>query len=135
MFPGTPLRSRLFLSISAVLVATACGNASYGTAGNNPPPPTVADIKIVSGAQTKANHAFNPNPYTVALNGAGSVTVKWGNDDSFTHTVTEDGANPSFNSNNLTPGSVFSFQFTAAGTYNYHCSIHHTMVGQVVVTP
>lgn len=133
MFPS--IRPRAWLIPAVAFLAVACGNNSYGMTSNNPPNPTVADIKIVSGARTKTNQAFNPNPYTVALNGAASVTVKWGNDDGTVHRVTEDGASPTFASNNMAGGTTFSHDFTTAGTYTYHCSIHPTMVGTVVVTP
>ena len=30
-------------------------------------------------------------------------------------------------------GDTYSFTFTAAGTYPYHCSIHPNMVGTIVI--
>jgi len=35
----------------------------------------------------------------------------------------------------LLKGTTFTHNFTTAGTYNYHCSIHPNMVGQIQVNP
>jgi plastocyanin len=56
--------------------------------------------------------------------------VTWTNNDSIGHTVTADDG--SFNSP-VDPGKTFSFTFTKAGTYTYHCSIHPTMKATIVV--
>jgi plastocyanin len=126
---------RRFVAVSsAFLVAVvACSSSTdYGSGGSNPPPS--ADVLILSGASTKGASAFDPNPFTVSLGGAATVDVKWGNADGITHTVTADGASPLFSSGNVGPGMTFTFSFTAAGSYSYHCSIHPTMVGTVQVT-
>ncbi len=47
------------------------------------------------------------------------------------HTVTSDRG--TFDSKPLPPGAEFSFAFTDAGTFDYHCEIHPTMRGRVVV--
>ncbi len=73
------------------------------------------------------DEAFIPQTLTVPVN----TTVKWRNRDNITHTVTSDDA--LWNSGNILGGSSFSFQFTAAGTYHYHCSIHTFMKGTIIV--
>ena len=78
-------------------------------------------------AVTIQNFAFGPGTITVA---AGS-TVTWTNSDSTTHTVTADDG--SFDSKQLAAGSTFSQTFTKAGTYAYHCAIHTSMTGTIVV--
>lgn len=114
-----------FLSITlAILALAACGSDSTG---NNPPPSS--DVLIVSGADTKGASAYDPNPFTISL--ATQTTVKWGNGDGITHTVTADGG--AFDSGNLASGNSFSHTFAAPGTFGYHCTIHPTMVGTVVV--
>jgi plastocyanin len=113
----------------------ACSSSTdYGSGGGGGGTPLVADVKIVSGASTKGANAFNPNPFTVALNGGASVDVKWGNGDAISHTVTQDGGTPLFNQG-LAKGATFTFSFTQAGTYTYHCSIHPSMTGSIVVNP
>jgi plastocyanin len=69
------------------------------------------------------------DPATVTIKTGESVT--WTNEDSVTHTVVGD--NGEFQSGDLADGATFSFTFDTAGTYTYHCSIHPSMKGTVVV--
>jgi plastocyanin len=87
-----------------------------------------------AGAQGKTttvsikNFAFNPPNATVAP----GTTVTWVNNDQTAHTVTaNDGA---FDSGTLQPGQSYSFKFDKAGTYAYHCNIHHDMTATVTVS-
>ncbi len=76
---------------------------------------------------TIQNFAFNPGSLTVPVN----TTVTWTNKDGTIHTVTSDTG--VFNSGNLSANGTFSFKFTAAGTYMYHCAIHTYMTGTIIV--
>lgn len=71
------------------------------------------------------NFTFSPQTVTIKS----GTTVTWTNQDSVAHTVISD----SFASNNLNPGDTFQFTFNTPGTYNYHCSIHPSMTGTVIV--
>ena len=71
--------------------------------------------------------SFQPDVVKVKV----GAKVTWTNDDTVAHTVTAD--TNSFASGNLQPGGSFSFTFTRPGTYAYHCSIHPSMHGSVVV--
>lgn len=71
--------------------------------------------------------AFNPSTITVAA----GTTIKWTNKDLVAHTVTSDTGQ--FESGSLTTGSTFSFTFTTAGTFPYHCTPHPSMTATVVV--
>lgn len=73
------------------------------------------------------NLAFNPEIVTISV----GDSVEWTNNDSFDHTVTSDTG--AFNSGDIVPGGTFSLEFTTAGTYEYHCEIHPSMTGTVVV--
>ncbi|HEY7028298.1 MAG TPA: plastocyanin/azurin family copper-binding protein [Gemmatimonadales bacterium] len=133
-------RTLALLSLSLVgLAGLACGSTtSYGSGGgggSNYPNPTGAQVIMVHGARNKTTTAFSPDPFTVSLNGAASVSVEFGNDDNETHHVVESVANPTFDSGNLLKGTTYTHNFTTAGTYNYHCSIHPNMVGQIKVNP
>ena len=71
--------------------------------------------------------AFTPATITVKV----GTTVKWGNRDDVQHTITGDDG--TWGSTLLKKGDDFSFTFTQAGTYTYHCSPHKSMKGMVVV--
>jgi plastocyanin len=71
--------------------------------------------------------AFNPSTITVSVN----TTITWTNKDAVAHTVTSD--SPSFDSNNINTNQTYTHQFTVAGTYPYHCSLHPTMLAKVIV--
>lgn len=69
--------------------------------------------------------AFNP-PF-LAINA--SDTVTWTNNDSVPHKIAGDG----FASDLLNKGATYTFKFNSAGTYNYHCTIHPSMTGVIIV--
>jgi plastocyanin len=71
--------------------------------------------------------AFNPPTTTVHV----GDTVTWTNRDAIGHTSTSDTAK--WDSPVLPNGGSFSFMFTVAGTFTYHCSIHTFMKGSIVV--
>ena len=77
---------------------------------------------------TVSNLAFSP----ATVNAAVGDTVTWTNQDAVQHTVSANN-NTTFNGNLAGAGSTFSFTFTAAGTYAYHCNVHPEMTGSVVV--
>ena len=96
------------------------GNESNNT-GNAGGTPQAHDITI-------QGFAFSPSALTIS---AGD-TVKWTNLDSASHTITSDSgselASPSFGN-----GQTYSHTFNTTGTFSYHCSIHSTMKGKIIV--
>jgi nitrite reductase (NO-forming) len=115
---------------------TGAGNATgTGASGGN------TGVSIVSGATSRTDDAYNPNPVNVRV----GDTVTWTNDDTTPHTVTsgtgssDPNTGQEFNSSpNLNPllasGQTFSHKFTEAGDYPYYCEIHPNMVGAVSVS-
>jgi plastocyanin len=71
--------------------------------------------------------AFTPATVTVKV----GTTVKWGNKDNVRHTITGDDG--TWGSGPFSKGETFTFTFTQAGTYTYHCSPHPAMKGTVIV--
>ncbi len=58
-------------------------------------------------------------------------TVVWTNEDDVEHTVTS--TEPLFDSDVIPPGGEFSYTFDEEGSYDYICTIHPEMRGQVAV--
>lgn len=72
---------------------------------------------------------FSPNPIRIT---AGS-TVTWTNATGPTHTATSDTG--AWNTGNIAPGGTSSaISFPTAGTFTYHCAIHPTLIGSVIVS-
>jgi plastocyanin len=69
---------------------------------------------------------FAPATVTVNL----GDTVKWTNKGAFTHTTT---SNSGLWDKTLAPGQFFSRAFNTEGAFNFHCSIHPSMTGSVIV--
>ncbi len=92
-------------------------------------------------SQQQADQQIDPNAMVVNIQNSmfikdnmtiGKGTkVTWVNKDNTSHTVTSDEG--LFASPTLAPGQNFSYTFTANGTFHYHCSIHPTMMGTIVV--
>ncbi|MBI5681174.1 MAG: cupredoxin family copper-binding protein [Methanobacterium sp.] len=77
---------------------------------------------------TIQNMAFNPATLNVQV----GTTVTWTNKDSATHRVVSDTG--LFNSGDLTTGMSYNYTFNQTGSFSYHCSIHPSMTGTVVVS-
>jgi plastocyanin len=132
------------LAAGLLVLLAACGGDTTTTASTTTPTtvptntPTSAPTNTPTTAPTTTtgsngnsvtimNFAFSPATLTVKT----GTKVTWTNNDTVTHTVTDDQG--AFNSGSLDPGSSFSFKFTKAGTYSYHCNIHHSMTATIVV--
>jgi plastocyanin len=98
--------------------------------GNN-----ILYASIVIRAISHTTDAYQPNPIYLKE----GQTVVWTNNDYNLHTVTQGPLSVGidtalrFDSGILSRGQSFSYIFSKEGTYNYYCTIHPWMVGQVVV--
>lgn len=99
---------------------------SSGTAYGAEVPFTTTAIPAANEIKIQAM-AFVPQTLTIPVNS----TVKWRNLDGIAHTVTSD--NASWDSGNIPAGSTFKFTFTTTGTFPYHCTIHPSMTGTIIV--
>lgn len=70
---------------------------------------------------------YNFQPGSVTVNVGESVT--WTHKGTATHTVSGNG----FDSGNLTTGQMYTYTFSQAGSFAYHCNIHPSMTGTVNV--
>jgi plastocyanin len=111
----------LVLIFTVLVLVTACGGSSDTT--------TTASGTTGGGGVQVAMKSLAFDPESVTIKAGESVT--WTNQDSASHTVVGD--NGEFQSGDLAKGAGFTFTFDKAGTYTYHCSIHPSMKGTVVV--
>lgn len=88
----------------------------------NPTPTT----EIQSNTIVISNFSFQPGTLTIKV----GTEITFKNEDSVTHTVTSN----SFDSGDINPGASLKHVFSESGTFDYHCSIHPTMTGQIIVT-
>ena len=95
--------------------------------GQTTPPPASAMPQIVTAQVSLAGFAFSPDAVIVSV----GATVTWTNKDSVTHTVTSNGG--LFDSGNLAQGKTFSYTFKEKGTFQYHCNLHPSMTGKIIV--
>jgi plastocyanin len=121
---------------NATILNTTGGNTTgNGTmmAGNSTA--TGNEIDIAPGSSAPSNTKFyEPATLTVPA----GTTVTWKNLDSTLHTVTSGSAETGvsgteFDSSYLAGGKTFQHTFSSAGTFDYYCTLHPFMKGQVVV--
>ncbi|SRR6266487_3393042 len=114
------------------------GNITSGVENmtkNNTVTTNIMNVSIVPDAAGLGEKAYQPNPVEIKA----GQSVIWANNDLTTHTVTE--GNPStnvpakgFDSGLLSPEQTFKYTFDKAGTIEYHCILHPTMIGKVIVS-
>ena len=130
----------LIAGIVVIIVVAAGVGYAVSHKSNSSNPPTTSQTNsgstqnsnqpIQSGAINIRNMMFTPSQITVQK----GATVTWTNNDSVAHTVTDDLSNVGGpDSGDIQPGSTYSFKFTKAGSFQYHCNIHHSMRGTIVV--
>ena len=114
--------------VSPVSNTTILAKNNNPVFNNNTPPATVS---IVQGSSSPTNPKFyDPSSANIPV----GATVTWINKDSTIHTVTSSSGSPSmFDSKTLFPGQTFQNSFNKAGTYDYYCTIHPFMKGQIIV--
>jgi plastocyanin len=96
---------------------------------------SVASVSIVKGSSSPSiAKPYDPSPVTIKQ----GTSVTWTNNDSTLHTVSsglpEQGAiGTLFDSSLIAPGKTFTHAFDKAGSFDYSCTLHPFMRGQVVV--
>ena len=137
----------LLALLAGALAASACGGGSKEKATPGATSPAGTPKATTKATQTAAapkatqaaatpeaegasveikNFAFEPKTVTIKV---GQI-VTWTNQDSAAHTVVGDGG---IDSGDLSKGKSYSKTFDKEGTFDYHCSIHPQMKGQVIV--
>lgn len=122
------------LLLTVLLAACGSGSSSNGAKasdgnGYGGGSTTTAAAAAGGSAISIKGFAFSPASLKVAV----GTTVKVTNGDSPTHTWTADDK-AEWDSGDLAPGRSYEHTFDKAGTYAYHCNIHSSMKGTVVVS-
>jgi nitrite reductase (NO-forming) len=109
--------------------------AGNSTTGGNQTGASGTEIIISPGSSSPSNTKFFEPPTATVKAG---TTVTWKNADSTLHTVTSgsaEGGEPGadFDSSYLAGGKTFQWTFSTPGTFDYFCTLHPYMKGQVVV--
>ena len=104
--------------LRASLCALAFGALLLGVPANAASPTTEVSIEFSD---------YRPSQLDVLP----GETVTWTNVSQRTHTVTSDTG--LFDSGDVAGGGSFAFRFSEVGTYDYHCTIHPSIVGEVDV--
>jgi plastocyanin len=135
------MMNKVLIAIAAILILAVGGwavydhnksdnGSSYGSNNTNSTPPPANQTAPSAGAITITNMMFTPSQISVQK----GSTVTWTNNDNVTHTVIDDLDNvggPA--SGNIEPGSTYSFTFNKTGSFQYHCKLHPSMRGTIVV--
>jgi plastocyanin len=104
--------------LASVAVALALAGLRGGTASAGSDVPKT--IRIV-------DFAYKPSTLRIPE----ETTVSFSNRGRKVHTATLRG---SFDSGRIKPGKSATFVFDVPGTYAYHCTIHHSMKGRIIVS-
>jgi plastocyanin len=118
-------------SACAILLVLACSFAGC-TSSQSPAISTPATPTPAAGLNsiTIKNFAFSPATLTIKT----GTVVTWINQDGAPHQIASDPESPvQFTSESLANGASYQFTFNQTGTYTYHCSIHPSMKGTIIV--
>jgi plastocyanin len=115
---ATTIVAAIVLVGSLVVPSAASGRSRSNAAALSAT--SVARVKIV-------DFAFKPKTITISK----GTKVRWTNRGDVSHTTTS--IKGLWDSGTLAPGDTFSRVFKKAGTFKYHCTIHSTMRGKIVV--
>jgi len=113
----------LIFSLSFITVIFLSGCVQQQTQKEDSTVPTSSSQKESISIK---DFAFNPEVLTIKV----GTTVIWTNEDSVPHTITSEG---NFNSETLGKGKTYEHTFNTIGIYDYHCGIHPSMRGKIIV--
>ena len=114
--------------VAICVASSACGPASQlDSAPTAPTPPAPSQTVTIAIAEINGPYSFYPSPATIQVD---QVIVLRNGDTVTHHLVFDDG---SIDTGTLAPGTLSQPIPVGAGNRSYHCTIHPTMVGTVVV--
>jgi plastocyanin len=119
-----------------LIIGLAASNSSMEKVSEEPEMVVTGDI-IMSTKSSRpgceeTDRCYIPSVFTIDSGNQ----VTWINEDSAFHSVTSgfyDEPSDLFDSGHLDPYESFTFNFDEKGTYDYFCTLHPWMKGQVIV--
>ncbi|MEK6913432.1 MAG: cupredoxin domain-containing protein [Nanoarchaeota archaeon] len=120
------------LIIIVVIVLLIVGAGVYFIIKSQPPEVGIPESPGMSEGYHIEISNFAFSPQTLSVQAGDAVTITWINNDLAPHTITSDTGNE-LGSASFGNGKTFSHTFSVPGTYAYHCSIHPSMKGQIIV--
>jgi plastocyanin len=120
------MKKILFAFLVGILLVAGC---------TQQPPPSNGGGNQTGNVVKISGFAFVPQTITIKK----GESVTWINEDSTPHDVASDPHPthtilPGLRSGTLQNGQSYSFTFEQTGSWGYHCHIHPSMTGTVVVT-
>lgn len=125
-------------TVAPTATAAGCASSRYGSGDSCTPTPATAASPttgptgptqtIIIRNADPTHYGFSPAAMTIAV----GTTVIWQNKTAAPHTVTSDSGTTLAGMIDAGSGT-FSFTFTQAGTYAYHCSFHPYMMATITV--
>ena len=122
--------------LAVVLIAIAFSTPSDEIKSEDPEPVVEGDVimptKVSRPGCEKIDKCYIPSK--IIINSGEKVT--WINEDSAFHSVTSgfyDSPTDLFDSGHLDPFESYSLDFNEKGTFDYFCTLHPWMEGQVIV--
>jgi plastocyanin len=113
--------------LGAIVVGSGCANDA-GTPAMTPSGPSeVSGAVRVEIAEINGPYSFYPNPTSMHM----GQTLTWHNSDALTHRIVFD--DRSLDTGTLAPDTVSQPVNLQAGMWDYHCAIHPSMVGSLLV--
>lgn len=122
------------MPLLAILVMPSAGASDKHRTAPKLSKPVVMDAEEVT-IEMAVTSGFTPPSVEIKT----GTTVTWHNGEAvdypvvsgYHQVVADEGE---FESPKVAPGARWSYTFLKPGTYNYHCGVHPTMTGQIIVT-
>ena len=124
-------RAIVVLLVGSSLTLAACGGDEESAPATAASTPAASSTPAPSGGATVAIKGFAFAPETIKAKAGEKIT--WSNDDAAAHTVTAKSGGE-LDSGTIAQGASFSFTPEKAGTIEYFCEIHPSMVGTIEVS-
>ena len=125
------MKKKLFIGlfILTAIVIAGCSNQTSTPAQTTPTPQSSGSGNLgIKQDISISGFAFNPASITIPK----GATVIWTNQDATAHNIVSDTGNE-LNSDTFSKGETFAHTFNTPGTYTYHCGVHPSMKGEIIV--